>query len=251
MVQAAGAQVIVMASRALARVARSADDYLVVYDDVLQHAEGPVILHWLGTMFDPALAGYWGSDDLATATDTFVELVRRHQARVDGVKVSLLDAAHERDLRRRLDALPADGGRVRVYTGDDFHYPELVAGDAEGHSDALLGVFAAIYPAASTALQAIDAGDVEGGRAVLASTQAFGRHVFEAPTFFYKTGIAFWAWLNGFQPGFQLVGGLHGGRSVPHLVDVFRLAGEAGLLLDPSLAVHRLDAFLAVNGVPR
>jgi hypothetical protein len=246
-VQEAGAQVIVMASRALAKVARSPEDYARVYDAVLAEADRPVILHWLGTMFDPALAGYWGSDDVEAATATFLDLIRAHQDRVDGVKVSLLDAQHEIGLRRALAAL--DGSPVRLYTGDDFNYPELIAGDEQGHSDALLGIFAAIYPAASTALQAFDAGDAGRGHAILASTEKLGRHIFAAPTYYYKTGVAFLSWLNGFQPGFQLVGGLQSGRSLAHLVELARLADGCGMLLDPALAARRLDALLMTNGV--
>ncbi|WP_423462531.1 dihydrodipicolinate synthase family protein [Promicromonospora sp. MS192] len=262
-VQDAGAQVIVMASRALAQVARGPEDYARVYDAVLAEADQPVILHWLGTMFDPALAGYWGSDSVDDATATFLDLIRAHQARVDGVKVSLLDAAHEVGLRRSLAALPSPvvepvetgvstgstSSSVRLYTGDDFNYPELIAGDEQGHSDALLGIFAAIYPAASTALQAFDAGDAEGGHKILASTEALGRHIFAAPTYYYKTGIAFLSWLNGFQSGFSLVGGLHSGRSVRHLIELARLADGCGMLLDPPLAAARLRAFLTTNGV--
>jgi len=252
-VQESGAQVIVMASRALAKVARSAEDYARVYDAVLAEADRPVILHWLGTMFDPALAGYWGSEDVETATRTFLDLIRAHQGRVDGVKVSLLDAQHEIGLRRALAAL--DGSPVRLYTGDDFNYPELITGDDQGHSDALLGIFSAIYPAASTALQAFDAaaaGDDDGavrGHAILASTEPLGRHIFAAPTYFYKTGVAFLSWLNGFQPGFQLVGGLHAGRSLPHLVELVRLADDCGMLLEPETAATRLEAFLTTSGV--
>ncbi|MFD6448967.1 dihydrodipicolinate synthase family protein [Promicromonospora sp. NPDC060204] len=250
-VQDAGAQVIVMASRALAQVARGPEDYARVYDAVLAEADQPVVLHWLGTMFDPALAGYWGSDSVDDATKTFLDLIRAHQPRIDGVKVSLLDAAHEVGLRRSLAALPAsdDGVRPRLYTGDDFNYPELIAGDEQGHSDALLGIFAAIYPAASTALQAFDAGDAARGHEILASTEALGRHIFAAPTYYYKTGIAFLSWLNGFQAGFSLVGGLHSGRSLAHLVELARLADGCGMLLDPSLAAARLRAFLTTNGV--
>ncbi|MFD7308172.1 dihydrodipicolinate synthase family protein [Promicromonospora sp. NPDC059942] len=250
-VQDAGAQVIVMASRALAQVARGPEDYARVYDAVLAEADQPVVLHWLGTMFDPALAGYWGSDSVDDATKTFLDLIRAHQPRIDGVKVSLLDAAHEVGLRRSLAALPPsdDGVRPRLYTGDDFNYPELIAGDEQGHSDALLGIFAAIYPAASTALQAFDAGDAARGHEILASTEALGRHIFAAPTYYYKTGIAFLSWLNGFQPGFSLVGGLHSGRSLAHLVELARLADGCGMLLDPSLAAARLRAFLTTNGV--
>jgi hypothetical protein len=247
-----------MASRALAKVARSPEDYARVYDAVLADADRPVILHWLGTMFDPALAGYWGSDAVDAATATFLDLIKAHQDKVDGVKVSLLDAQHEIGLRRSLAAL--EGSKVRLYTGDDFNYPELIAGDDQGYSDALLGIFAAIYPAASTALQAFDAGaagDAESarlgaarGHAILASTERLGRHIFAAPTYYYKTGIAFLSWLNDFQPGFQLVGGLHAGRSLAHLVELARLADGCGMLLDPDVAARRLQAMLTTNGVP-
>jgi hypothetical protein len=189
------------------------------------------------------LRGYWGSTDVAAATDTFVRLIEENADRVDGVKVSLLDASHEIALRR---ALPAG---VRLYTGDDFNYPELIVGDSDGHSDALLGIFAAIYPAASTALQALDAGDPVRARDILDSTRDLGRLVFEAPTYYYKTGIAFLAWLNGHQPGFSLVGGLASGRSVTHLSGVFVLADRAGLFADPELAAHRMRTYLELNGV--
>jgi hypothetical protein len=242
-VRGAGARVILMASRALAQTATSPGDYLSVYGTLLAEADRPVILHWLGEMFDPALRGYWGSTDIYSATATFESLVRQYADKVDGVKVSLLDAAHEVALRR---ALP-DG--VRLYTGDDFNYPELILGDGQRHSDALLGIFAAIYPAASTALQCLDAGDQADARQILESTQALGRHIFAAPTYYYKTGIAFLAWLNGRQPGFAMVGGLASGRSVSHLCEVFMLADRAGLLVDPDLAADRMRTFLALNGV--
>ncbi|WP_423184683.1 dihydrodipicolinate synthase family protein [Arthrobacter sp. NyZ413] len=239
----AGPKVILMASRALAQVARGPEDYMHVYSTLLAEAEQPVILHWLGTMFDPALAGYWGSDDIAEATATFLSLIRAHAGKVDGVKVSLLDASHETALRA---ALP-DG--VRLYTGDDFNYPELIDGDGTRHSDALLGIFAAIYPAASVALQKYDAGDPARARAILDSTRELGKHIFSAPTFYYKTGIAFLSWLNGQQPGFQMVGGLHSGRSVVHLARTFELADQAGLLRDPALAAFRMSDYLRINGV--
>ena len=242
-VRGAGAQVILMASRALARVARSPADYVTVYDAVLSAADQPVILHWLGDMFDPALRGYWGSNEISTATRTFLDLIGSNADKVDGVKVSLLDADHEIALRR---ALPPG---VRLYTGDDFNYPELIVGDEQGHSDALLGIFAAIYPAASTALQELDAGDVEGAGEILESTRALGRHIFAAPTYYYKTGIAFLSWLNGHQPGFAMVGGLASGRSVGHLARLFALADRAGLLTDPALAAHRMQTILELNGV--
>ncbi|MER7609027.1 dihydrodipicolinate synthase family protein [Nocardioides sp. NPDC127503] len=241
-----GATTIVMASRALARVARHADDYAEVYATLLDEAESPVILHWLGDMFDPALAGYWGSSSVEEATETFLDVIRARPGKVDGVKVSLLDAEHEVGLRR---ALP---GGVRLYTGDDFNYPELIVGEGTGEgefSHALLGIFAAIYPAASAALQALDRGDPDEARALLESTQALGRKIFEAPTYYYKTGIAFLSWLNGHQPGFSMAGGLHAGRSVPHLAEVFRLADAAGLLTSPDLAAARMRAFLTVQGV--
>jgi len=246
LVVGSGAQVIVMASRALARVARSAEDYQYVYSSLLSEVDSPVILHWLGTMFDPALAGYWGSDDIPTATETFFGVVSEHAARVDGVKVSLLDAGHEIALRARLAGLPS---QVRLYTGDDFNYPQLIDGDGRHHSDALLGIFAAIYPAASTALQAYDAGDDVRARAILDSTEELGRHIFSSPTPYYKTGVAFLSWLNGRQAGFSMVGGLQAGRSVPHLARTFTLADKAGLLLDPELAARRMTSFLAVHGI--
>ncbi|MET1007503.1 MAG: DUF993 family protein, partial [Propionibacteriaceae bacterium] len=193
-----------------------------------------------------ALAGYWGSDDVAVATETFFDLLSEHAAKVDGVKVSLLDASHEVALRARLAGLPT---QVRLYTGDDFNYPELIDGDGQHHSDALLGIFAAIYPAASTALQAYDAGDPTRARAILDSTEALGRHIFSAPTPYYKTGVAFLSWLNGKQAGFQMVGGLQAGRSLPHLVHTFELADAAGLLSDPDLAARRMTDLLAVSGI--
>ena len=244
-VEGAGSQVILMASRQLASVARSADDYLEVYATVLRQATRPVILHWLGEMFDPQLSGYWGSTDVATATSSFLDLVREHNAKVDGVKVSLLSADHEIELRA---ALPAG---VRLYTGDDFNYPELIEGDGVHHSDALLGAFAAIAPAASAALNALDAGDIEGYRREMAPTLALSRHVFAAPTYYYKTGIAFLAWLNGHQDGFVMVGGLQSARSILHLAGVFELANEAQLLTDPDRAAHRLGVLLATAGVAR
>jgi len=246
LVAGSGARVILMASRALARVATSAEDYRHVYSTLLSEVDQPVILHWLGPVFDPQLTGYWGSDDVLTATETFFELVRDHADRVDGVKVSLLDARHEVALRARLAKLPH---QVRLYTGDDFNYPELIDGDGEHHSDALLGIFAAIYPAASTALQAYDQGEATRGRAILDSTRELGRHLFSAPTPYYKTGVAFLSWLNGRQVGFSMVGGLHAGRSVGHLVRTFELADTAGLLVDPERAASRMTSWLGVQGI--
>ncbi|MGB7364494.1 MAG: dihydrodipicolinate synthase family protein [Rhodococcus sp. (in: high G+C Gram-positive bacteria)] len=238
-----GAKVIVMASRALARAATSPDDYLAVYSTLLDEVDRPVVLHWLGTMFDPALEGYWGSTVVDEATATFRELIDAHAAKVDGVKVSLLDAQHEIALRITLP----DG--VRLYTGDDFNYPELIIGDGHDYSHALLGIFAGIYPAASTALQELDQGNATRAGEILRSTQELGRHIFSAPTYYYKTGIAFLSWLNGKQPGFSMVGGLASGRSVEHLTTLFVLADRAGLLSDPSLATHRMALYLELSGV--
>jgi Protein of unknown function (DUF993) len=244
-VEGAGSQVILMASRQLAAVARSADDYLQVYSIVLAQATRPVILHWLGEMFDPQLSGYWGSPEIPIATSTFLDLIREHSDKVDGVKVSLLSADHEQELRA---ALPEG---VRLYTGDDFNYPELIEGDVDHHSDALLGAFAAIAPAASAALSALDAGDVDGYRREMRPTLPLSRHIFATPTYYYKTGIAFLAWLNDHQAGFVMVGGLQSARSILHLSRVFELANEAKLLTDPYLAAHRLGLLLATAGVTR
>src|SRR5690606_38153645 len=210
-VEGTGAQVILMASRQLAAVAAGPDDYLRVYSELLRQVREPVILHWLGEAFDPQLAGYWGSSDVDAATTTFVQLVEAHADKGDGVKGSLLSAEHEVGLRARLP----EG--VRLYTGDDFHYPELIRGDGTHHSDALLGAFAAIAPAASAALAALDEGDLERYDAEFAPTLPLSRKVFEAPTFYYKTGIAFLSWLCGHQPGFPMVGGLQSARQVVHV----------------------------------
>jgi hypothetical protein len=244
-VESAGSQVIVMASRHLAAVARNAEDYLSVYATVLSQAARPVILHWLGEMFDPQLGGYWGSIEIPTATRTFLDLIGEHSAKVDGVKVSLLSAEHEQELRA---VLPSG---VRLYTGDDFNYPELIEGDGTHHSDALLGAFAAIAPAASAALGALDDDDSETYRREMDLTLPLSRHLFTTPTYYYKTGIAFLAWLNGHQDGFVMVGGLQSARSIVHLVRVFELANEARLLTDPDLAAHRLGNLLATCGVAR
>nr|WP_239316399.1 dihydrodipicolinate synthase family protein [Planobispora longispora] len=237
-VRKAGAGVIVMASRQLARIARGPEDYHAVYGKLLAAADRPVILHWLGEMFDPQLAGYWGSRDVAEATASFLELIREHAPMVDGVKVSLLDADHEIGLRA---ALPEG---VKLYTGDDFNYPSLIASG----SHALLGVFDAIAPAAAAALAALDAGDLARYEEIMAPTVPLSRKIFEAPTYNYKTGIVFLAWLNGHQDAFAMVNGAQASRSLPHLAEVFRLADAAGLLADPELAVHRMRSLLAVNG---
>jgi Protein of unknown function (DUF993) len=244
-VEGTGAQVILMASRQLAAVAAGPDDYLHVYDTLLRQVREPAILHWLGEAFDPQLAGYWGSADVASATATFLQLIEAHAAKVDGVKVSLLSAEHEVGLRAELP----EG--VRLYTGDDFHYPELIRGDGTHHSDALLGAFAAIAPAASAALAALDEGDLDRYDAEFAPTLELSRKVFAAPTFYYKTGIAFLAWLCGHQPGFTMVGGLQSARSVVHLSEVFALANTARLFPDPEAAAAKLRCLLTVAGAVR
>ncbi|MFC1430422.1 dihydrodipicolinate synthase family protein [Streptacidiphilus sp. N1-3] len=244
-VEAAGARVILMASRQLAATARGPEDYHRVYGELLRQAREPVILHWLGDMFDPALAGYWGSSDLDAAADSVLTLIKEHADRIDGIKVSLLDADREIALRR---ALPPG---VRLYTGDDFHYPELIRGADGHHSDALLGVFDPIAVPAAAALRALDAGDVERYDALLAPTVPLARHLFAAPTFHYKTGIVFLAWLAGHQQHFSMVAGAQSGRSATHLVELYRLAVAAGVLQDKDqdLAAARLCQFSAVTGV--
>ena len=244
-VEQAGAQVVLMASRALAAAARGPEDYAEVYGRVLAQTERPVILHWLGTDFDPALRGYWGDADLDRAAESVLALIRGHAAKVDGIKVSLLDADREIALRR---ALPEG---VRLYTGDDFNYPELILGDEQGFSHALLGAFDPLAAHAAAALAALDAGDTEAYRAVLEPTLPLARHLFAAPTRFYKTGVVFLAYLTGHQDHFTMVADAQANRSVEHLSLLFRLAAEAGALPDPELATARMRAFLTANGYPR
>ena len=242
-VESHGGRVILMASRSLARVARTRDDYHRVYGRVLRQLERPAILHWLGDMFDPQLAGYWGTTDLDEATNVCLSVIEEHRAKVEGIKISLLDAEREIEMRRRLPP------GVRMYTGDDFNYDRLILGDERGHSDALLGIFDAIAPAASAALQALDCGNVDLYRQALEPTVPLSRHVFMRPTYAYKTGIVFLAYLNGHQSHFRMIGGAESWRSVPHLGELFRLADAAGLLHDADLAVERMRRVLAVSGV--
>ncbi len=242
-IEAAGGRIIMMASRALARVAKSADDYIAVYGRVLSQVKEPVIIHWLGDMFDPALAGYWGSADADIAMDTAVAVINAHAAKIDGVKISLLDKDKEIVMRRRLAA------GVKMYTGDDFNYAELIAGDAQGYSHALLGIFDAIAPAASAALTSLAAGDEATFHDILAPTVPLSRHIFRAPTRFYKTGVVFMAYLNGHQDHFTMIGGQESARSTLHLAELFRLADRAGLLRDPDLATRRMRTVLAARGV--
>ncbi|MGW8490225.1 dihydrodipicolinate synthase family protein [Streptomyces sp. NPDC055886] len=243
--EANGVQPILMASRALAKAAEGPEDYLATYAHLLRQASEPVILHWLGPMFDPALEGYWGSADLDEATDTFLKVIAEHPDKVDGIKISLLDAAREIDVRRRLP------GGVRCYTGDDFNYPELIAGDERGFSHALLGIFDPLGPLAAHAVRVLDTGDVDGFRALLDPTVELSRHLFRRPTRFYKTGVVFLAWLAGHQDHFTMVGGLQSARSLPHLAKAYELADGLGLFPDPELAAHRMRALLAVHGGAR
>ncbi|HYM33047.1 MAG TPA: dihydrodipicolinate synthase family protein [Candidatus Cybelea sp.] len=242
-IEGLGGRLILMASRALVVAARSPDDYAKVYDRILGQVREPAIVHWLGDMFDPALAGYWGRADTDAAMDVCLAILRDHAAKVDGIKISLLDKSKEIAMRRRLPK------GVRMYTGDDFDFAELIEGDAKGHSDALLGIFDAIAPAASAALVRLAEGDVAGFRSILAPCVPLSRHIFRAPTRFYKTGVVFLAYLNGLQDHFVMVGGQESARSALHLAQLFRLADAAGLLADPERAVERCARIMAAHGV--
>lgn len=239
----AGAGAVLMASRHLARAAQNADDYRRVYREVLAAASAPVVLHWLGTAFDPALEGYFGSTDTDAAAGTLLQVIEANRDKVQGVKMSLLDADAEIAVRRRLPE------SARMFTGDDFHYVGLIEGDEQGHSDALLGAFAALAPNASAAIQALDHDDVAEYRRILGPTEELSRQVFAAPTYYYKTGVAFLSWLNGHQAAFQMVGGLHAARSLPHLSRIVELANGSGALERPELAAARWHELLTINGV--
>jgi hypothetical protein len=242
-IEALGGRIILMASRALTVAARGPDDYVRVYDRILSQVREPVVIHWLGEMFDPALAGYWGSHDHMAAMDVCVDIINSHADKVDGVKISLLSAEKEILMRRRLAA------DIRMYTGDDFNYAELIAGDDEGYSHALLGIFDAIAPAASAALARLAENDEAGFHAILAPTVPLSRHIFKAPTRFYKTGVVFLAYLNGLQDHFHMLGGQQSTRSLVHLAELFRLADQAGVLHDPDRAAARMKRVLAIGGV--
>jgi hypothetical protein len=242
-VEKLGGRIVLMASRALAACAKSPHDYARVYDRVLSQVKEPVIIHWLGEMFDPALAGYWGHRDHGKAMDVCLDVIGRNARKVDGIKVSLLDKDKEIAMRRRLP----EG--VRMYTGDDFNFAELIEGDGQGYSDALLGIFDAVAPAASAALSALAANDRAAYHDILAPAVPLSRHIFRAPTRFYKTGVVFLAWLNGHQEHFVMVGGQESARNLLHLAEIFRLADAAGLLADPALACHRMRQLLATHGV--
>lgn len=247
-VEKMGGRIILMASRALAKAAKSPADYERVYNRILSGVAQPVIIHWLGEMFDPALEGYWGNQDHLAAMETALAVIHANAAKVDGVKISLLDDQKEIRMRRRL---PPQGGhgRVRMYTGDDFNYAELIAGDEQGYSDALLGIFDPIAPAVGGALASLQRNDLVTFHDILAPTVPLSRHIFRAPTRFYKTGVVFMAWLNGHQDHFVMVGGQQSTRSIRHFAELFRLADKAGLLRDPEMAAARMRQLLALHGV--
>jgi hypothetical protein len=242
-VEAAGGRIILMASRALVAAAKSPDDYAKVYGRILEQVREPVIIHWLGEMFDPALKGYWGKADHMAAMDVCIDIIGDHASKVDGIKLSLLDKDKEIHMRRHLPQ------GVRTYTGDDFNFAELIAGDEQGYSDALLGIFAAIAPAASAALAAHARGDIDEYWKIFEPTVPLSRHLFKAPTRFYKTGIVFLAYLNGHQKHFVMVGGQESARSLLHLADIVRLADAAGLICDPDMAAQRLTSVLRTHGL--
>ena len=242
-IEAAGGQIILMATRALPAIKAGPEDYARVYDILIEESAQPVILHWLGDMFDPALTGYWGANDIASANQVVLDLIRRHAAKIDGIKISLLDQAHEEAFRAQLPP------GVRLYTGDDFNYAALIAGDGLHHSHALLGIFAAIAPAASQALEALALGDLTAYHALLAPTVPLSREIFKPPTRYYKAGIAFLSWLNGMQSHFIMPGGLQSSREIAHYAQVYRLADQARLLIRPDLAEERMRSLLALHGI--
>jgi hypothetical protein len=247
-VEKMGGRIILMASRALAKAAKSPADYERVYNRILGSVAQPVIIHWLGEMFDPALEGYWGNHDHMAAMETALAVIHANAAKVDGVKISLLDDRKEIAMRRRLP--PKGGnGHVRMYTGDDFNYAELIAGDEHGYSDALLGIFDPIAPAVGGAQASLQRNDLATFHDILAPTVPLSRHIFKAPTRFYKTGVVFMAWLNGHQDHFVMVGGQQSARSIRHFAELFRLADKAGLLRDPEMAASRMRSLLAVHGL--
>ncbi|WEG13688.1 dihydrodipicolinate synthase family protein [Pullulanibacillus sp. KACC 23026] len=238
-----GGHIILMASQALAAVAKSPEDYASVYGKVLSQVSKPVILHWLGDMFDPKLQGYWGTANIQEAMALCLDVIKENQSKIKGIKISLLDAELEIQMRKQLP----EG--VNMYTGDDFNYPDLIKGDGDNYSHALLGIFDAIAPLASSALKYLDEGNVQKFEEILAPTVPLSRHIFKAPTRFYKTGVVFLAYLNGHQDHFRMVGGLESMRSVVHLSELFVLADKAGLLQDPDKAIGRMKQVLSLAGV--
>ena len=242
-IQSLGGRLILMASRALARVAQDPEDYLRVYGDVLAACDQPVILHWLGEMFDPALAGYWGAESFDDTLEIALRVIEQNGSKVDGIKISLLDKDKEIIMRRRLP------GGVKMYSGDDFNYPELIAGDEQGFSHALLGIFDPLAVAVGKAIDHLDQGDKAGFHAILDPTVPLSRLIFRAPTQFYKTGVVFLAWLNGHQNHFVMLGGAQAMRPLPYFVECFKLADQCGLLAEPDLAVQRMSRLLELYGV--
>ena len=242
-IQKVGGRLILMASRALAKVAQGPEDYISVYNDVIAACDEPVILHWLGEMFDPKLAGYWGGSEFEIALDTCLEIIESNSTKIDGIKVSLLEASKEIAMRRRLPH------GVKMYTGDDFNYPELVEGDDQGYSHALLGIFDPLAAVATQAVSKLTAGDVTGFRTILDPTVPLARHIFREPTQHYKTGVVFLAWLNGFQDHFIMLNGAQSGCSLPYFVDCFKMAEQSGVLRDPDLAIDRMSSLLKIYGV--
>ena len=242
-VEAHGGHTVMMASRHLARAATGPDDYLAVYHRVLEAATAPVILHWLGAAFDPALAGYWGFDEPKAAMPTVADLIAAHPDTVRGIKVSLLDPALEIQLRQQICA-PA-----RVYTGDDYNYVDMIAGEGSQHSDALLGAFAAVPRFASAAFAKLDDGDTAAFRNILATTIPLSRLIFAAPTQYYKVGVAWLTYLDGRQDHFRMIAGFETGRSLLHLADLVRTAGAIGLFGDPDFTAHRAGAYFDAQGI--
>lgn len=242
-IEAAGGQIIIMASRAMAANGSGPEFYSRVYGRLIEQAAQPIILHWLGDMFDPALKGYWGHDDLDAAADAVLDLINDHKDKIDGIKISLLEQSREEAFRARLP----EG--VRLYTGDDFNYAALIEGDGTSFSHALLGIFAAISPAAAQGLEALAAGDTDTFNALLGPTVPLSREIFKAPTQFYKAGIAFLAWLNGAQAHFVMPGGFQSSREIAHYAEVMRLADQSGMLADPDLAVSRMKTLLRLHGI--
>ena len=242
-IQKVGGRLILMASRALAKIASGPEDYISVYGDVLAACDEPVILHWLGEMFDPNLAGYWGSDNFEGALETALAIIEANASKVDGIKVSLLEAEKEIAMRRRLPT------GVKMYTGDDFNYPELIEGDQQGFSHALLGIFDPLASVTAQAVSKLSEGDATGFRAMMDPTVPLARHIFRAPTQYYKTGVVFLAWLNGFQDHFIMLNGAQSTRSLPYFVDCFKMAEQCGVLRDPNLAVDRMRSLLKIYGV--
>ncbi|MCM3399599.1 dihydrodipicolinate synthase family protein [Oceanobacillus profundus] len=242
-VEKQGGRIIMMASRALAACAKTPEDYERVYRNVLNEVSEPVILHWLGDMFDPALKGYWGHEDVDQAMDVCLQVIKENESKIDGIKISLLDDKKEILMRRLLP------DSVKMYTGDDFNYPDLIKGDEQGYSHALLGIFDAIAPATANAMHALDANNIEQYDAILEKTVPLSRHIFQKPTYAYKTGVVFMAYLNGHQSHFRMIGGAEGQRSIIHLSDLFVMADDAGLLKDPELAAERMKIVLAQAGI--